>query len=65
MTNNSYYDITLNLRTSKLVSVETNNTNVIILHKYFKKSYINYTITTVVYNSEGMSSHPTSRSFGM
>ena len=65
MTNNSYYDITVNLRTSKLVSVETNNTNVIILHKYFKKSYINYAITIVVYNSEGMSSHATSRSFGM
>ena len=65
MTSNSYYEIGANFSTGKFVSVETSNTSVTIQPEHVEKSHINYVITIVVYNSEGRSSYPTSRSFNI
>ena len=64
MKNISYYEISIN--TGKL-SVETNNTSITLLLESLKEIDFNNTlsITIVVYNSEGISSQPTSKSFGM
>ena len=61
MANISYYEI--NINTGKL-SVETNNTSVTLLIKSLEEIYFNNTLLIVVYNTEGMSSKPTSKSFG-
>ena len=60
----SYYEISIN--TGKL-SVETSNTSVTLLLESFEElDFSNtFSITIVVYNSEGMSSQPTSKNFGM
>ena len=64
MANISYYEISIN--TGKL-SVETNNTSVTLLIESLEEIYFNNTllIIIVVYNTEGMSSQLTSKSFGM
>ena len=62
MANISYYEISIN--TGKL-SVETNNTSVTLLIESLEEIYFNNTLLIVVYNTEGMSSQPTSKSFGM
>ena len=64
MANISYYEI--NINTGKL-SVETNNTSVTLLIESLEEIYFNnmLLIIIVVYNTEGMSSQPTSKSFGM
>ena len=64
MANISYYEISIN--TGKL-SAETNNTSVTLLIESLEEIYFNNTllIIIVVYNTEGMSSQPTSKSFGM
>ena len=63
MANISYYEIDINFSTGKLVSVEANSTNVTL--QLPESLDFNYTITIVVHNSEGLSSQPTSKSFGM
>ena len=75
MTKISYYQINGNFSTGTLMSEETNNTHVTFLLEYLKETRntnstlqpesFGYTITIVVYNREGMSSQPTSKSFGM
>ena len=62
MANISHYEISIN--TGKL-SVETNNTSITLLLESFEKIEFNNTLSIVVYNNEGMSSQPTSKSFGM
>ena len=78
MTTISYYEINVNFSTGKLMSVETNSTHVTFLPPVpenlketnntnitLQPESFNYTITIVVYNSEGMISQSTSKSFGM
>ena len=78
MTTISYYEINVNFITGTLMSVETNSTRVTFLPPVpenltetnntnitLQPESFNYTITIVVYNSEGMISQSTSKSFGM
>ena len=72
MTKISYYEINVNFSTGKLMSEETNDTHVTFVLEYEEEmnntnspESFNYAITIVVYNSEGTSSQPTSKSFGM
>ena len=75
MTDISYYEVNVKFSTGKPMSEETNNTRVTFLIEYeeemsnanstLQSESFDYTITIVVYNSEGMSSQPTSKSFGM
>ena len=64
MTDISYYETSIN--TGKL-SVDTKKPSATFLLKSLEELELNNTflITIVVYNSEGMSSQPTSKSFGM
>ena len=63
MTDISYYEINVDFSTGKLMSVEANNTDVTL--SLPESLDFNYTITIVVHDSEGMSSEPASKSFGM
>ena len=75
MANINYYDINVNFSTGELVSVETNNTYVTNLLEHLNRTHsinvtllpesLHYTITIVVYNTEGMSSQSTTQSFGI
>ena len=63
MTKINHYEISNNGK----LSVETNNTSVTLLPESLEELEVNntFSITIVAYNSEGMSSQPTSKSFGM
>ena len=63
MTDICYYEINVNFSSGKLMSVEANSINVTL--PITESLDFNYTITIVVHNSEGMSSEPVSKSFGM
>ena len=75
MANINYYDINVNFSTGELVSVDTNNTYVTNLLEHLNRTHsinvtllpesLHYTITIVVYNTEGMSSQSTTQSFGI
>ena len=64
MTKINHYEISIN---NGKLSVETNNTSVTLLLESLEELEVNntFSVTIVVYNSEGMSSQPTSKSFGM
>ena len=64
MANISYYEISINNTISNL-SVKTNYTNATLQIDSLEEIDFSYTITTVVYNDEGISSQPTSKRFGM
>ena len=68
----SYYEISIGLSTGKLTSVRTNSTSVTFLLEHLQgtnntniPALFDYTVTIVVYNIEGMSSQPISKSLGM
>ena len=75
----SHYTINVNFSTGEFMSLVAYNRYVTILSEYLKQTNNNpnntnvtlqldpfsYTITIVAYNSEGMSSQPTSKYFGM
>ena len=64
MTDISYYETSIS--TGKL-SVDTKKPSATFLLKSLEELELNntFSITIAVYNSEGMSSQPTSKSFGM
>ena len=71
----SYYTINVNFSTGEFMSLVTYSTSVTFLSEYLKQINItnitlqhepfSYRIMIVAYNSEGMSSQPTSKYFGM
>ena len=73
MTKIIYYEISFGLiSTGKLTSVRTNSTSVTFLLEHLEgtnntniPALLDYTITIVVYNIEGMSSQPISKNLGM
>ena len=76
MTNISYYTITVNFSIGEFISLATYSTQVTFLSEYLKQRNttdvitsqlepVSYRVTIVAYNSEGMSSQPTSKNFGM
>ena len=73
MTKIIYYEISIGLiSTGKLTSVRTNSTSVTFLLEHLEgtnntniPALLDYTITIVVYNIEGMSSQPISKNLGM
>ena len=75
MANISYYEISINFSTGNLMSVNTNSTHVTFLLEHLKETNstsitsllesLHYIITLVVYNTEGMSSNPTSLRYGI
>ena len=59
------YDVNISSDNGESVSMETNSTVISFLpSKLNNKSNISYILTIVVYNSEEMSSQPTSKNFG-
>ena len=71
----SYYTINVNFSTGEFMSLVTYSTSVTFLSEYLKQinstnitlqhEPFSYRIMIVAYNSEGMSSQPTSKYFGM
>ena len=59
------YDVNISSDDGKSVSMETNSTDISFSpSKLNNKSNVSYILTIVVYNSEEMSSHPTTKNFG-
>ena len=60
-----FYDVNISSDNGESVSMETNSTVIIFLPSEHlnNKSNVSYILTIVVYNSEEMNSHPTTRTF--